>query len=749
MAMLSLLTDITGSNRLESEDPRWTQLFHSKQILNMRGDEDLLASFVNRLIENNLSTGNLIMLLGQTSSRIRQILERRGQPTSQNIEQCCISMHLLGLLFNIMFSRLSTVDVMLQLRLSSSWQTPIGREVSTVTGEQKRTTATGDAAMRQLIADVLEVFSIPEPPAWMHDVLFCSANLLLVLFSTQLYHERVRDENSDIFLSYVYAISEADMRRASPGSPGEPLIAEGTAPAKLIKSVLHHACALQAGPHGSVVREIFRAEESGQDKNDEGKGGFFSQIIHKLFRGGDGAGEAGAGASPGANLSSVKESTDSIAVRTLRQASPYPLLDKCVHILLILLHNRRDCDRRNPFREAFCLLCDEASFDDGVDESSSQRKPLVSGQQFSPEHMINVNFGSLADFLVKTLPSESSAHVLYALLTIHPTFTDYLVTTGQAQPVLCAVLKGLYNSSCAACVDHLYVIVIDVLIMVQHSALRQSLSSLEASAPWYSEHALNRVTLADLAMLCALRCTLYALFKAKDTYLLSNCFAIMIDLAPFLRNVGSYVSERMVKVILQLARRTGAEGSANPSSVESSPLMHSGSDQSDVVAVAGNSQETLAVLLRVCSLALSPARLSTNVHLLYALLHEQEKLKEALCQSAESGQRRARGSSTEEACDSLELLTVAEVYLSKLRLNKDAFVSAADAVTTLRQLIDAEMQFIDFEVEKHVLSFSYSEVGNADDFFVPCIWASLIRSSPDKGFALRKVVLFNPSDKNI
>ena len=42
------------------------------------------------------------------------------------------------------------------------------------------------------------------------------------------------------------------------------------------------------------------------------------------------------------------------------------------------------------------------------------------------------------------------------------------------------------------------------------------------TAPWYKEHFLKDVSLADLTTLCTLRTTVFALFRPQDAYLLSK-----------------------------------------------------------------------------------------------------------------------------------------------------------------------------------------------------------------------------------
>ena len=102
----SSLTDITGKIRLESEDPRWMQLFSSKSITPIV-DGFNVTSYGNRLIEHNLSTGNLVQLLRQTSSRVQQVLGRKTAPPSQVIEQCCTALHLSTIMLHFVIITLS------------------------------------------------------------------------------------------------------------------------------------------------------------------------------------------------------------------------------------------------------------------------------------------------------------------------------------------------------------------------------------------------------------------------------------------------------------------------------------------------------------------------------------------------------------------------------------------------------------------------------------------------------------------
>lgn len=103
----NVMTDVSGKVRLESEDPRWIQLFSTKNIANLVDAAADISWYGNRLIEHNPVTGNLIQLLEQTVTRLNQVTSRKTVPANQFLEQCCISLHLSSLVMHHMIISLS------------------------------------------------------------------------------------------------------------------------------------------------------------------------------------------------------------------------------------------------------------------------------------------------------------------------------------------------------------------------------------------------------------------------------------------------------------------------------------------------------------------------------------------------------------------------------------------------------------------------------------------------------------------
>jgi hypothetical protein len=107
----NVLLDVAGRLKIESEDPRWSALFRTKDIFCLRGDEDEFETFCSRLSINAHATGNLSQLFEHAASKIDFCMMKRTKPTPLIIEQCCASLHLCGLILNYFASSLLPHEV--------------------------------------------------------------------------------------------------------------------------------------------------------------------------------------------------------------------------------------------------------------------------------------------------------------------------------------------------------------------------------------------------------------------------------------------------------------------------------------------------------------------------------------------------------------------------------------------------------------------------------------------------------------
>ena len=76
----------------------------------------------------------------------------------------------------------------------------------------------------------------------------------------------------------------------------------------------------------------------------------------------------------------------------------------------------------------------------------------------------------------------------------------------------------------------------------------------------------SKISLGDLTILCTLRAAMTTLQHLRDSYLLTNLLAILMDLSPFVQHMSPYCGERLVTLTHRLCRhycRQKVEGIAS------------------------------------------------------------------------------------------------------------------------------------------------------------------------------------------
>lgn len=104
------LHGICGKIHIESEDHRWTHLFDSKNIQFILNFHEIELN-LDRLIENNPITNNLLQLLDQTLSRLTEISRKKGESNHEKIGQCCVGLYLCSLVIHHFSSKLPAQQV--------------------------------------------------------------------------------------------------------------------------------------------------------------------------------------------------------------------------------------------------------------------------------------------------------------------------------------------------------------------------------------------------------------------------------------------------------------------------------------------------------------------------------------------------------------------------------------------------------------------------------------------------------------
>jgi hypothetical protein len=763
MAYNSLLTDFSSKGRLDREDPRWSQLFSTFiDILSFTGEESFFQHFVDRLRVNNPITGNLNTLLEHCVFRLRQLFEKKNRPSVTNLNQCAAAVHLLCLFVKSFTSTMSIRELKSQLFLHIQWPLNIfenhidqssihtNREQEECTPTNKSTKnikyhdeLSGDETLCQLIDEIMRILTLDPLPNWMYEVAHCTSNLLLALCSTQLYliageHTNDNRLEEDPCLLYIYIVSEIDTSNRS--SHGDRDIS-ACKTSKLIKALLSHALSgkkLEANINPILLRSRGKRiqNEGGWTKN------YFYILMQQIFAIGGGDvdnnhtnsnGDNGMITTGGKEAGVGENQSQSAKVRIQNVFLSNPFAERCRNILTILLFNRKAINDTNSFREIFGSLYNLST------ENDMESIELEDGMKST----MPIDLDSISKNLAHALDSESGILLLYAFLTMHPTYLDYLISSGNVIDMLAGILHQLYKCSDSACVDSLYILIICVLIIIKNPLCRQQLSETTIHAAWYTEHKLNEITVTDLIILCLLRTTMFSLFRLRDEYLLSNCFAVLLDLAMHVNNINCYVSERIAKIIFQLIKRWSKQ-----------------SDDKLAPSISNSVKQTIYVLLKVSIVVLRSQTRLSNVHLLYALMLQKDKIEEVSNSIVDELESIHANDQVMSACDFLmkprEFFGYISQHYSLLFPHTTgcdeikSYSSADEAVANLKEQLEKEDDSAQcMNQDNNIFDFTYGEGDDSAAFFVPFAWTAVVRSDIDMCWFLVKVNLIDPAEKNL
>ncbi|CAN0400105.1 unnamed protein product, partial [Discosporangium mesarthrocarpum] len=96
-------------------------------------------------------------------------------------------------------------------------------------------------------------------------------------------------------------------------------------------------------------------------------------------------------------------------------------------------------------------------------------------------------------------------------------------------------------------------------------------------APWFSVKPLPKVSLGSLSVLCVLKCVARSISRYQDVYLLKNLLATLLNLAPEVKDLHPYASQRIVKLLLLTSKRWAAGRPAQPGTTHDPAAAISGS----------------------------------------------------------------------------------------------------------------------------------------------------------------------------
>ena len=551
----------------------------------------------------------------------------------------------------------------------------------------------------------------------MYDVVYFSLATLLSLLSTQLYHGLYTQPPStsdsfgcdNLFLDAILIYSEKLLRLGIGRSTG----ITDVLPVKFVKGLLTHTLQALPPPMDSIVFRLYHHSQN----NSLMKTQYFPTTIWTSI--------SSLLLSPIQLLaflgrllpSTVGRSMGSPSSRSTQiepRMTSYPLSDRCAATLCLLIMNRCPSSSFNAFRESFCLLHDEKCAD-----FITMQHSVMGG---------HIDYEQIAT-AVPALAMETHILFIYILLQKHPSYLEAIVNTGSPslKVIFGTLLTSLYKVNELNSVDMVYVLLIDILLLVQDSRVRTWMSNETDMQHWnwYKERTLKFATYTDMAVLCILRTISHALFFWKDSYILSNCFAILVDIVSSVRNLHVYASERLLEVLVRVSKALRLPQSQD--------------------AAIDALRDTKDILISMIAVMISGDGGLRNVNLLYAMIHDRDQIVDILTgYSLSSHQSRVRLQNT-SSNPAVYLLNLLEEYLQLLELSieRKNVVDAKAAVAELIKILEAN-PCPNIAVELP-MGFTYEEGENSDSFFIPCCWMAVTKKAADLPLEVESISLFEPS----
>ena len=284
---------------------------------------------------------------------------------------------------------------------------------------------------------------------------------------------------------------------------------------------------------------------------------------------------------------------------------------------------------------------------------------------------LTVNFEGLFASFGSTVHTEPGALLLYTLLQSSPAFASAIAVRSDLDTLVLPLLRTLYfatslrfhvaaqqdfqygssnnhansrehdgggpksiadmSGSSATALStrdfpfrsqsQLYVIMILLLLFSQDTSFGADAFRrvMVLSVPWYKERYLKEISLGSVLILALLRSLAFNLNRHNDTFLLSNCCAVLMNLSSSIVELHDYAAMRLVSLTLSSIKRFLALRKQNPDNDED--------DLTTTTSMHGEASRTLLCVLKHC---LGPKNIDKNLHLVYALVYHQTDFKRLL-----------------------------------------------------------------------------------------------------------------------
>nr|VZI10062.1 unnamed protein product [Spirometra erinaceieuropaei] len=360
---------------------------------------------------------------------------------------------------------------------------------------------------------------------------------------------------------------------------------------------------------------------------------------------------------------------------------------------------------------------------------------------------LTVNFEAICDTLALTIESDASVLLLYLLLHRNDVFRARIMETRSYEKFVIPICTLLYRSPAAN--SHLvYMALIIILILTENERFVKDIHEMPVKKlPPMMDRQLTGVTLGGLLVLVLTRTIQHHLSQLKDKYLHINSLAALANLSPKIVNLHPYVSQALVGLLQRLVKRhkrlvselrnqNGAQNKEQqqPSQADATVVDASSPVPSVKVNLAPSANallQDLSLLEEVIRMALEifnailTHSLTSNIHLIYALLYQREYLTPLHSHPAFQ--------------DVMQNIDIVLSYFAS-RIEKELGAHPTETSSVMAVITKSVGNFSRSRTLKEFqeLKFKYVEEESPDEFFIPYLWSLVYRLS---GLALDQKAL--------
>ncbi|DAZ97807.1 TPA: hypothetical protein N0F65_002477 [Lagenidium giganteum] len=419
----------------------------------------------------------------------------------------------------------------------------------------------------------------------------------------------------------------------------------------------------------------------------------------------------------------------------------YPLADRSVLVLLVLLQSCRDGENAvNPYRDAVCGIVDSEESSEDCDTVQ-----LKTGE--SRAKAMELPYSKIFCALGRKAPYESSHLLLYTLMYTNTMMHDATLARCDVSQLMLPLLETLYHAK-AVEPSRIYMLVIVLLTYTQDAGfVRDAHTQMVVhNVPWYSERYILDVSLGSLMMVIFTRLIQRNITQFQDSFIHVNAFAGLSNLARYAENIHMYAAQSMVELIDLLAKKEAKLVER----METTP-----EPEMDETLVQRRSAyiEFIRLLLGVTSSCLKVKLLPRNPQLIYSLVYRAETF-DKLQQHPEFTHQVNNGpvwstlsrfrtliESKTGQDDTLDVETV----LSVIRSECTSLLASSASSGIHGNGPPPSRRGSDACLEDEEASYRYEEETDPEQFFIPYIWNLIYQHTPEFFWKVDKITLFVPN----